>query len=161
MLDISQTSPPPHVEVELQAQPTMSVLHVWHRLVPSQYALVLQNGPWLRHGHPGVPATQVSGTQVPLLQLRPAAHMSPLPHAQPFCPAGHVSQAPDAHRRPMSHVLLARQTHAAAPRWHDTHAPLTHSPDEQAPAWHPQPTVPGAHAEPPPVPPPESIGPTG
>jgi len=116
MLDISHTSPPEHVEVELHAQPTMSVLHIWQRLVLSQYAFALQTGPWVRHGQPGAPATQVSGTQVPLLQLRPALHMSPAPHAQPSWPAGHVSHAPDAQRRPMSQVLLARHTHAAEPR---------------------------------------------
>ncbi len=116
---MSQTSPPRHVEVELQAQPATSGLQVRHTEVPSQYAFWLQVGPWGRQGHPGVPATQLSGTQVPLLQVSPAAQVSvgvPGEQAQPFCPAGHVSQRPVAQRRPVSQVLLARHTQFAAPR---------------------------------------------
>lgn len=78
-----QTRPPRHVEVELQAQPFTSGLHVWHRLDMSQYALLSQTGPWVRQGQPGAPGVHVSGAHVPLLQVRPALHVVPL-QAQPF-----------------------------------------------------------------------------
>ncbi len=109
------TSPPRQVEVELQAQPLTSGLHVWQRLDVSQYALLSQTGPWVRQGQPGAPGVQVSGAQLPLLQVRPALQVVPL-HAQPFCPGGQVSHFPLPQRRPMSQVPLARQTQLAEPR---------------------------------------------
>lgn len=156
MVAMLQTRPPRQVEVELQAHPFTSGLHIWQRLDESQYALLSQTGPWVRHGQFTAPGVQVSGVQVPLLHVSPALQLVPL-QAQPFCPGGHASHLPLPQRRPMSQVPFARQMQAAEPRWQATHAPSTHSPDEQVLLSHPQPTVPGVQAEPPPVFPPPSL----
>jgi hypothetical protein len=68
---LSQTVEPAQTPAA-QAQPTMSLLQARHSVVESQYIVPSQaTPPVVRHGQLAAPVTQVSATQVPLVQLRP------------------------------------------------------------------------------------------